>query len=282
MPSTQTGAHECYPGNAFIGWSAASLISEHSSDGKLLMSAKLDLPNSDTYRAYKLPWTGRPSQPPDVHSLAIQSKADDDRVNTLVHVSWNGATEVAKWRLLHSDHEGENAEVVAEASRQGFETALSNAGFARFIIVVALDIDGEEIGRSKVVETIRSLEMDRSIAAAEEALWLQGDRTSIFTRNWWPQASIAFVLGVLACFMAGTIGFYLVRRGKTGSGQKRRPGWFNQIPRRRPARNGSNEEDLQQQEGLLKEHETEMDERLDSTKSRASTPRTPRQSFDGD
>lgn len=236
----------------------------------MLMSAKLDYLESDTYRAYKLPWIGRPSQPPDVHSLAVQSKTNEDRVETLVHVSWNGATEVASWRLLHTDHEGEDAEVVAEASRQGFETALSYPGFARFVVIVALGAGGVEIGRSRVVETIRSNALDKSVAAAEEAMWLQGVGGFSNPAGWLLAASIAFVLGIVVCFIAGSIGLWLVRRTKTAA-QKGRPGWFDKFPGQRRSRTGDSEDDLQQQEWMLKEHETVLDERPDSAGSRKSS-----------
>ncbi|KAK3047787.1 hypothetical protein LTR09_010762 [Extremus antarcticus] len=88
-------------GNAFVGWAKHSLQSEHAPDGRTLMQAQFKREGANTYRAYKYEWVGRPQQPPDVHSATIESKKD--KVNTVVHVSWNGATEVHTWNLYKTN-----------------------------------------------------------------------------------------------------------------------------------------------------------------------------------
>ena len=45
-------------------------------------------------RAFRAPWVGRPAEPPKV---AITRNGG----SAIAHVSWNGATEVAKWRVGH-------------------------------------------------------------------------------------------------------------------------------------------------------------------------------------
>ena len=47
------------------------------------------------YRAFRYPWSGRPLTPPAV--LATLNNTGEE---TIVHMSWNGASEVASWRIL--------------------------------------------------------------------------------------------------------------------------------------------------------------------------------------
>jgi hypothetical protein len=227
-------------GNAFVGWVFESLISEHTFDGKLLMQARLRH-GENTYRAYKFPWIGRPSQPPDVHSMTM--KNEQQRLTTLVHVSWNGATEVTSWTLLHTNAEGNVFETIVSTPRQGFETALSYDGFAKYIVVVALDRNGEEIGRSKTIRTIFPSDKDAtSLAVAEEAQWLQHhsfssdtssstpelpapsssspaskldlQSTTTASYGWLGLASIAFALGFTCCILVGALMWLILGAGK--------------------------------------------------------------------
>jgi hypothetical protein len=114
-----------------------------------------------------------PSKPTDVHSTAVNSE-DHPKVNTIVHVSWNGATEVKSWRLFKSTADGKTKEFVASTPRQGFETAISFAGYAAFVGVEALDEDGEILmhGRSEIIKTIEPENME-SPDVAKETQWLQ-------------------------------------------------------------------------------------------------------------
>lgn len=109
-------------GNAFMCWAEEMHISEHAADGRLLMEAHV-LPHLDTYRAYKYEWIGQPLTPPDVYSSAFLTGSN---VSTIVYVSWNGATEVAQWKL----YEGERAtkRLLTSAERKGFETVMTYDG----------------------------------------------------------------------------------------------------------------------------------------------------------
>ena len=108
-------------GNVFMGWAYHTLISEHAPDGRMLMEARLKK-NLHTYRSYKFSWVGRPKDPPNVVSAAFVA---GNNTSTDVFVSWNGATEVAKWKLYETSVSGGNRRLVASAKRKGFETALT-------------------------------------------------------------------------------------------------------------------------------------------------------------
>ena len=121
-------------GNLFVGWGWEHFYSEYTADGELVLDAT-HAP-FDSYRAYSAEWTGTPSEPP---ALVV----DDDGA----HVSWNGATEVAQWRVLAGADEDTMTEQ-AVVDRDGFETVIPLPGDAPHVVVEALDASGEVIGSS--------------------------------------------------------------------------------------------------------------------------------------
>jgi hypothetical protein len=149
--------------NAFICWSKASELSEHSPDGRVLMEAAFKLRSAGTYRGYKFPWVGQPSAPPDIKSFTHQS---DNVRNTTVYVSWNGATEVKTWNVYGTNSSDDDVRLITSAKRQGFETMLTFDGYAETIYVEAVDLRGNFLGRSGTFKTIAptpEVSHDRSI-----------------------------------------------------------------------------------------------------------------------
>lgn len=122
-----------------------------------------------TYRSFKLPWKGEPSDPPDVHSAAHTS--DSNTTTTLVHVSWNGATEVAKWKLYKTDQKEQKKLEIGFFKRTGFETAIPYNGYATYVYAEALDSTGKVLGRSDLVTTTEPDNM-KTAAVAQEIAWL--------------------------------------------------------------------------------------------------------------
>ncbi|WP_164700000.1 arylsulfotransferase family protein [Modestobacter sp. KNN46-3] len=127
------GSLEVLPnGNVFIGWGSRPYYSEFDADGTLLWDAALG--SGDNYRAYRAEWSATPADPPDA---VLEDGA--------VYVSWNGATEVASWRLVAGEDE-----VAAEAgepvARSGFETRLPVDGDPAYLAVEALDAEGRVLG----------------------------------------------------------------------------------------------------------------------------------------
>lgn len=64
-------------------------------------------------------------------------------------MSWNGATEVASWRILSGDDEDQLSENTV-VERDGFETAADITPTGTKIIVEALDANGESLGSTRV------------------------------------------------------------------------------------------------------------------------------------
>jgi EmrB/QacA subfamily drug resistance transporter len=126
-------------GNAFVGWGSEPYLSEYSGSGKLLLEAELPGPDL-TYRATIERWVGEPLTPP-------AGAARRTGGQTTAYASWNGATQVAAWRVMAGTNAG-NLRPVAKAARSGFETAIAvPQGYTSFE-VQALGASGHVLGTS--------------------------------------------------------------------------------------------------------------------------------------
>ena len=138
-------------GNAFVGWVTGSHISEHAPDGRLLMTAILSRGEAASYRSYKMPWVGRPADPPDVVANAVQRRASSEDLTTVVHVSWNGDTETYVWRFLEQSARTGRQSILGEVKRSGFETSLKVSGKVDQVLAVALDKRGRVLTTTEIV-----------------------------------------------------------------------------------------------------------------------------------
>ncbi|MEA2351023.1 MAG: hypothetical protein QOG86_1964 [Thermoleophilaceae bacterium] len=131
-------------GHAFAGWGGKNpRFSEFAADGTLLFDESFVSPKSSSYRAYRSAWSGHPTDRPAVAATAAGA-------TTTVYASWNGATEVARWRVLSGTAPG-SLRAGPTVARTDFETAIPLGGAAKLVQVEALDRSGKVIGRSKVV-----------------------------------------------------------------------------------------------------------------------------------
>ena len=130
-------------GDWFVGWGQEPYFSEYTADGALLFDAHFPL-GDESYRAFRFPWTGTPAHPP---TFAFQPGTATTA--STVYASWNGATQVAAWRLL-AGSDASSLATVARVPRDGFETAIAlPAGITGpFLAVQALDAAGHVLGTS--------------------------------------------------------------------------------------------------------------------------------------
>jgi hypothetical protein len=141
--STSQGDAQLLPdGHLFVGWGSEPYFTEFSGDGKVLFDARFP-EGADSYRAYRCEWSGRPATRP-----SVTATAHDGEVT--VYVSWNGATEVAKWLVL-AGRDARHLHAVATVAKDGFETRISVRTKARRVAVRALDSSGEVIRTSRAV-----------------------------------------------------------------------------------------------------------------------------------
>jgi hypothetical protein len=129
-------------GDLFVGWGGKPYFTEFAPSGRVLFDGRF--PTGDSYRAYRFPWAGRPTEPP-----AVAARKTGDGVT--VYASWNGATAVASWEVLAGDDEGA-LRPVKTAAKFGFETAIPLGKDARLVAVRALDGAGKVLRESPAVE----------------------------------------------------------------------------------------------------------------------------------
>jgi Arylsulfotransferase (ASST) len=124
-------------GGAFVGWGGIRKLTEFSPAGKVRF--QVTLPYGDTYRGYRLPWTGDPGGKP----LAA---VDGDRV----YASWNGKRGIARWQVL-AGPDGDHLSVIASRPWGGLETRIALETPPKAVAVQALDAAGHPLGRSATV-----------------------------------------------------------------------------------------------------------------------------------
>jgi hypothetical protein len=134
--------------NAVVGYGGVPAISEYAAGGALLLDAHLPLDMS-FYRAFRFPWSGRPLSPPVV--LADLNNTGEE---TIVHASWNGATEVVSWRVLASSAPGGALTARATIPDDGFESSTTLPKKYARVAVQALDSSGRVLSTSRTMQPI--------------------------------------------------------------------------------------------------------------------------------
>jgi hypothetical protein len=136
-------------GDWMIGWGQAPYFSEVTASGELLFDAHLP-PGYESYRAFRLPWSGAPLSAPALVSVRSASGHGPGEL----YASWNGATQVVSWRVLAGASQAALAPL-ASVPKSGFETAIGLPASAPgpYVEVQALDSTGAVIGVSAVVKS---------------------------------------------------------------------------------------------------------------------------------
>ena len=139
---TQGCFRELLDGGSFIGWGQMPYFTEHNVDGSVRLAGHLPTDNQ-SYRAYKAEWTGRPLDQPAL-GLRVENG------NVIVDASWNGTTQVVKWRA-RSGTQPRALQGAIESARSGFETSLTIQGTPEYVVAEALDTTGTVLGASAAI-----------------------------------------------------------------------------------------------------------------------------------
>jgi hypothetical protein len=145
LVSDSQGNMQTLPGeNVVIGWGSVPSVTELGKDGALLFDAHLP-PGSSSYRAFRFPWSGHPLWQPAV-SARVLASGD----STAVFASWNGATDVASWRVLGG---ASPAALTARATmpNSGFESSITVPEAHAYVAVQALGAAGQLLATSPTV-----------------------------------------------------------------------------------------------------------------------------------
>ncbi len=113
--SSQGNVQQLAGGNYMVGWGGLPNFTEFNAQGQIVFDGTL-APGDDSYRVYREPWSGLPSEPPAVVARTVGSE-------TAVYASWNGATTVAEWQLLVGTSPA-NLAAVSTTPFSGFETTI--------------------------------------------------------------------------------------------------------------------------------------------------------------
>jgi hypothetical protein len=140
LASSQGNAQLLSDGRFFVGWGAQPNFTEFGPAGNVLLDGHFKK-GADSYRVYRLPWTGHPRDDP---AVAVSGKGGA----LTVRASWNGATEVERWQVL-AGPDANHLRVIATTPKAGFETAISVQTREPFLRVRALNDRGAVLGTSR-------------------------------------------------------------------------------------------------------------------------------------
>jgi hypothetical protein len=152
---SQGNAQSLPGGGWMVGWGGLPNFTEFNAQGQIIYDAQL--PAGFSYRTYREPWAGEPSEPPRILARTVPAPVCPGPVCPAiafvpmvnVYASWNGSTTVAFWRL-YSGSSSAHLKRLSTTARKGFETTIT-APAATFFQVRALSAAGKVLTSSKVV-----------------------------------------------------------------------------------------------------------------------------------
>jgi hypothetical protein len=148
LAASQGNVQTLSDGDLLVGWGGVPQISEYTQGGALLFDAHLPYPMI-FYRAYRHPWSGRPATPPSI--VATLNNTNEE---TIVYASWNGATEVASWRIL-TGPSSQSLQSQQTVPSSGFETTAivpKKYEHGAYAQVQALGASGQVLSTSATVK----------------------------------------------------------------------------------------------------------------------------------
>lgn len=129
-------------GNVFVGFGNNPVFATYTNTGKQIWTGGFRQP-VQFHRALRFAWTAQPTGSP----FAAASPSGS---GTTVYASWNGATNIASWRVLAGPSPGALAPV-ASRGFNGFETGIATSSTQAFFAVQALSSTGRVLGTSAPV-----------------------------------------------------------------------------------------------------------------------------------
>ena len=144
LASSQGNTLSLPGGDWLMGYGGLPDFTEYDSSGHVLLGGLLGK-NVQDFRTYLYPWSAQAPGAPSVVAAAGSG------ASMSVSVSWNGATEVASWRVLA----GASASALAPAAtaaKTGFQTTIATPSPGPYAQVQALNAAGAVIGASATVK----------------------------------------------------------------------------------------------------------------------------------
>ena len=135
-------------GNTIVDYGGVPELSEYAKNGSLLFDAHLPY-DMASYRGYRYQWSGQPHSAP-----ALAAYENNTSEETILHMSWNGATDVAAWELLAGKKPRALTPQARVAATEFESTAILPKSYA-YAAVAALDSSGRVLASSPAV-TVKS------------------------------------------------------------------------------------------------------------------------------
>jgi hypothetical protein len=127
--------------DVFVGWGGGPDFSEFAPGGRQIFNGAFPV-GVGSYRAFRFRWEARPRTRPAVAAVPAQPGG------LTVYASWNGATQVTRWRVLAGPRPGALRALGPSVPRTGFETAIALHSRPVYLAVQALDGAGRVLGTS--------------------------------------------------------------------------------------------------------------------------------------
>ncbi len=144
IANSQGSSQRLSNGDVFVGWGSVGRLSEFDGSGNLLWDGQVPT-GYDSYRGYRSAWIGQPLTDPTAEASRIDATHID------VDAIWNGATEVDRWLVL-SGRGSHHLHPVGLTDWAGLSTETQVRTGDPYVEIVALDDDGDAIGRSDLVQ----------------------------------------------------------------------------------------------------------------------------------
>jgi hypothetical protein len=135
--------------DVFVGWGGAPEFAQYSPGGRQIFNGSFAL-GVDSYRAFRFPWHGHPLTRP---RMALLPRPGG---NVKLWASWNGATNVAAWRV-RGGPDRLTLRGLGVTRRSNFETAVSLSSQPRYLAVQALNAHGRVLGSARAQRLPRHL-----------------------------------------------------------------------------------------------------------------------------
>ncbi len=143
LSSSQGDVQTLSDSNVLIGWGAVPNVTEFSPGGRQLFTVSFHT-LAQSYRAFRLNWSGQPAGP---SGIAIEATHHGGKV----YASWNGATGVVSWRVLAGPCPS-RLQPVTDFPKTNFETEVTVHSTKPYFAVQALASRGHVLGTSPTVK----------------------------------------------------------------------------------------------------------------------------------
>lgn len=139
-------------GNMLLGYGSWATIREFNSKDQVIWTARFG-PDAEicSYRSFKFDWHATPWYPPNMKVTTYESPTS--RMSTHFYVSWNGATDVAKWNFYAQSSNKADPVLIGSVPKTEFETTFITEGYLDRVSVQAVLVDGTTLPRSALHRT---------------------------------------------------------------------------------------------------------------------------------